>query len=77
MSEQLGEYVKKALGVENPEASRSIDATADLEGVEGVDRSVSLNSERWGLVVKNFREAIDQKLITYYLILTKLYVSFN
>ena len=67
MFEQLGEYVKKALGVENPEASRSIDATADLEGVEGVDRSVSLNSERWGLVVKNFREAIDQKLITYYI----------
>ena len=77
MFEQLGEYVKKALGVENPEASRSTGATADSEDVEGVDQRGSLNSERWVLVVKNFREAIDQKLITYYLILTKLYVSFN
>jgi hypothetical protein len=57
---QLGKYVKKALGVENPEASRSTDPTAHSEGVEGVDSSVSLNSEHWVLVAKNFREAIER-----------------
>ena len=60
MFEQLGEYVKKALGVENPEAQGSTDATADSEGVKSVDRRGSLNSERWVLVVKNFREAIGR-----------------
>jgi len=57
---QLGKYVKKALGVENPEAPRSTDPTAHSEGVEGVDSSVSLNSEHWVLVAKNFREAIER-----------------
>jgi len=60
MFEQLGEHVKEALGVKNPEAPRSTDPTAHSEGVEGVDRRGSLNSERWVLVVKNFREAIGR-----------------
>ena len=60
MFEQLGEHVKEALGVKNPEAPRSTDPTAHSEGVEGVDQRGSLNSERWVLVVKNFREAIDR-----------------
>ena len=60
MSEQLGEHVKEALGVKNPEAPRSTDPTAHSEGVEGVDSSVSLNSEHWVLVAKNFREAIER-----------------
>jgi len=46
MFEQLGEYVKKALGVENPEAQGSTDATADSEGVKSVDRRGSLDPER-------------------------------
>ena len=46
MFEQLGEYVKKALGVENPEASRSTDPTAHSEGVENPDRRGSLDPER-------------------------------
>ena len=46
MFEQLGEYVKKALGVENPEAQGSTDATADSEGVKNPDRRGSLNPER-------------------------------
>jgi len=46
MFEQLGEYVKKALGVENPEAPRLTGATADSEGVEGVDQRGSLDPER-------------------------------
>ena len=54
MFKQPGEHVKKALGVENPEAPRSTDATAHSEGVEGVDSSVSLNSEHWVLVAKKF-----------------------
>ena len=60
MFEQLGEHVKEALGVKNPEAPRSTDPTAHSEGVEGVDSSVSLNSEHWVLVAKNFREAIER-----------------
>jgi len=51
MSGQLGEHVKEALGVKNPEAQGSTDATADPKDVENP--------------------------ITYYLVLTKLYVSFN
>ena len=43
---QLGKYVKKALGVENPEAPRSTDATADSGGVKSVDRRGSLDPER-------------------------------
>ena len=43
---QLGKYVKKALGVENPEASRSTDPTAHSEGVGGVDRMGQLDPER-------------------------------
>ena len=46
MFEQLGEYVKKALGVENPEAPRSTDVTADSEDFEGVDRRGPLDPER-------------------------------
>jgi hypothetical protein len=61
MSEQLGEHVEEeVLGVENPEAQGLTDVTADSEGVEGVAQRGLLNSERWGLVVKNFREAIDR-----------------
>ena len=47
MFEQLGEREKEGvLGVKNPEASRSIDATADLEGVENPDRRGPLDPER-------------------------------
>jgi len=46
MFEQLGEHVKEALGVKNPEAPRSTDPTAHSEGVEGVDRRGSLDPER-------------------------------
>ena len=46
MSEQLGEHVKEALGVKNPESPRSTGATADPKGVEGVDRRGPLDPER-------------------------------
>jgi len=47
MFEQLGEREKEGvLGVKNPEAQGSTDATADSEGVEGVDRRGSLDPER-------------------------------
>ena len=46
MFEQLGEHVKEALGVKNPEAPRSTDPTAHSEGVEGVDRRGPLDPER-------------------------------
>jgi len=46
MFEQLGEHVKEALGVKNPESPRSTDATADSGGVKSVDRRGSLDPER-------------------------------
>jgi len=44
MFEQLGEREKEGvLGVKNPEAPRSTDATADSGGVKSVDRRGSLD----------------------------------